>query len=159
MHVSGDSSEPSGHSGLPSHTHLLAMHFPSLHWNSFLLHESSAATPAAARSRAMTQRRIRSAVLILSFCVASSLGSQTPKCSRCKHWIAGPTVSRLRIWARKPHGVPAANYAARPESFPVLGARFPGGGGVCNGVIFKNLHLTERGGAWNGRCDIVSFNP
>lgn len=107
----------------------------------------------------MTQRRIRSAVLILSFCVASSLGSQTPKCSRCKHWIAGPTVSRLRIWARKPHGVPAANYAARPESFPVLGARFPGGGGVCNGVIFKNLHLTERGGAWNGRCDIVSFNP
>lgn len=42
-HVSEDSSDPSGHSGVPSQTHLLEMHRPSVHWNSYLLHLSSAA--------------------------------------------------------------------------------------------------------------------
>lgn len=118
----------------------------------------------------MAQRSIRSAVLILRLRIASPLRSQIPKCSRCrcKHRITCPTVSLLRTPGLKPHGVPVANLLrtwsavttrARPESFPALGARFPGGGGVCSGVIFKNLHLTERGGAWNGRCDIGSLTP
>lgn len=63
----------------------------------------------------MAQRSIRSAVLILGVCVASSLGLQTPKCSRCKHRITGPTVWRLGCepGLASPHaGISATNDAA-----------------------------------------------
>lgn len=117
----------------------------------------------------MAQRNIRSAVLILSLCVASPLGSQTrnvpaantgsraPRCLGCEHWVASPTVYRLQTYAAL--GQLVTDYPSRARVIPSLRGEVSSGGGVCSGVIFKNLHLTVRGGAWNGRCDIGSLTP
>ena len=113
----------------------------------------------------MAQRSIRSAELILSLSDASSLGSQTPGMIPLPLQTRGhgPHGVSAASPGSQAHGVPAANLhrsgrpattLARTESFPALGARSPGGGGVCNGVIFKNLHLTA--GEELGTADVTS---
>lgn len=117
----------------------------------------------------MAQRSIRSAVLILSLCIASPLGSQTrnvpaantgsrvPRCLSCKTWVASPTVCGLQSYAAL--GQLVTDYTRRARVILSPRDEVSRGGGVCSGVIFKNLLLTVRGGAWNGRCDIGSLTP
>lgn len=117
----------------------------------------------------MAQRSIRSVVLILRFCVASPLGSQTrnvpaantgsrvPRCLGCETWVASPTVCGLQSYAAL--GQLVTDYPRRARVILSPRDEVSRRGGVCSGVIFKNLLLTVRGGAWNGRCDIGSLTP